>query len=80
MRRMTLVLAAALLLGAPVRAQTLPTNGPRAAMTAMLAYLASEKPEQLSRVRRAMPPGRDGQPMQWPSCVPAARSVSQSTR
>ena len=28
MRRMTLVLAAALLPGAPVRAQTLPTNDP----------------------------------------------------
>jgi hypothetical protein len=79
MKRMTLVLAATLLLGAPVMAQTLPTNDPVLRQT-WSEGMDRSQPEQLSRVRRVMPPGRDGQPMQWPSCVPAARSVSQSTR
>ena len=51
-----------------------------ATMTAMLAYLASEEPARLPRERRVMPPGRNGQQAQWPACVPAARSITQSNR
>jgi hypothetical protein len=51
-----------------------------ATLTAMLAYLASEEPDRLPRDRRVMPMGRNGQQMEWPACVPAARSVNQSSR
>ena len=46
-----------------------------ATLTAMLAYLASEDTEQVSRVRRSvLPQGRNGQPGQWPECTPPMRT------
>jgi len=51
-----------------------------ATLTAMLAYMASEEPDQLPRERRVMPAGRNGEATQWPACVAAARSMSQSSR
>ena len=45
-----------------------------------LAYLASEYPEKLERVKRVMPPGRDGQPTTWPACTTPARATAQSAR
>ena len=48
-----------------------------ATLTAMLAYLASEDPEKVSRERREiMPVGRGAQPMLWPSCRDGARSYN----
>jgi len=44
-----------------------------ATLTAMLAYLASEDPERISRERRVMPMGRGGQPQPWPQCQDGAR-------
>ncbi len=41
-----------------------------AVLTAMLAYLASEDPERISRERRVMPLNQRGEQMQWPSCSP----------
>jgi Zn-dependent M28 family amino/carboxypeptidase len=47
-----------------------------ATLVAMLAYLASEDPQFMSRVKRdVMPTGRNGQPMTWPACAPGARST-----
>ena len=46
-----------------------------ATLTAMLAYLASEDPETVSRERRVL---RTGQ--QWPSCAKAVRSWAEYTR
>ena len=47
-----------------------------ATLVAMLAYLASEDPQFMSRVKRdVMPTGRNGQPMTWPACTPGARST-----
>ncbi|MXX71831.1 MAG: M20/M25/M40 family metallo-hydrolase, partial [Gemmatimonadetes bacterium] len=46
-----------------------------AVMTAMLAYLASEDAEMMSRDRRAMPEGSE-----WPRCRPPARSSGESAR
>ena len=53
-----------------------------ATLTAMLAYLASEDPERVSRARRVLPPaqaasqgpGRPGGfvPSEWPACRPGA--------
>lgn len=51
-----------------------------ATLTAMLTYLASEESDKLPRDQRVMPPGRNGQPGQWPECVKAVRAVGQSTR
>ena len=47
-----------------------------AVLTAMLAYMASEDPETVSRARRsAMPTNRrTGEAMEWPSCSEAERS------
>src|SRR5690606_40958989 len=44
-----------------------------AVLTAMLAYLASEDPERISRERRVMPrvPGRE---LTWPTCSPGRAS------
>ncbi len=53
-----------------------------ATLTAMLAYLASEDPERVSRERRVLPPARvasqgagqrgPGVPAEWPACRPGA--------
>ena len=51
-----------------------------AVLVASLAYLASEYPEKLERVKRVMPPGRDGQPTTWPACTAPARASTESTR
>ena len=51
-----------------------------ATLTAMLAYLASEDPEQVARERRIMPVNRQGEPTVWPVCTPPARASSESTR
>ncbi|WP_233632653.1 M20/M25/M40 family metallo-hydrolase [Parapedobacter sp. ISTM3] len=36
-------------------------------LIATLAYKASEEPELVNREKRVLPPGRDGQPQQWPT-------------
>jgi carboxypeptidase Q len=53
-----------------------------ATLTAMLAYLASEDPERVSRERRAdlVPNPLTGQPSRWPACADASRSWDQSPR
>ncbi|MGD0485411.1 MAG: peptidase M28, partial [Gemmatimonadales bacterium] len=46
-----------------------------ATVVAMLAYLASEDSEQVSRVRRSvLPQGRNGQPGAWPECAQPMRT------
>jgi hypothetical protein len=45
-----------------------------ATLTAMLAYLASEDPQKVSRVQRELPPTASGQPGRWPSCGTPRRS------
>jgi hypothetical protein len=46
-----------------------------ATLTAMLVYLASEEPRVVPRERVAqLPPGRNGQPGQWPRCSPGRAS------
>lgn len=45
-----------------------------ATLTAMLAYLASEDPERVSREQRSVLPGRGGQPGAWPTCRDGTRS------
>src|SRR5687768_14864252 len=44
-----------------------------ATLTAMLAYLASEDPDKVSRTQRALPPDAEGKPTPWPACVPPQR-------
>jgi Zn-dependent M28 family amino/carboxypeptidase len=45
-----------------------------ATLTAMLAYLAAEDPERVSRERRSvMPRGQRGEPSSWPACRDGAR-------
>ncbi|HET7275241.1 MAG TPA: M20/M25/M40 family metallo-hydrolase [Longimicrobiaceae bacterium] len=53
-----------------------------ATLTAMLAYLASEDPERLSRERRTVFPEnrRTGEPTTWPACSEPARSQAESLR
>ncbi len=52
-----------------------------ATLTAMLAYQAAQDPNQIPRDRRIMPiNSRTGEQMEWPECVPAARSFSEYTR
>lgn len=46
-----------------------------AMLTAMLAYQASQHPERVSRVQRAMPAGQS-----WPACPQPARSWGDSPR
>ncbi len=47
-----------------------------ATLTAMLAYLASEDPERVSRNRRTVfAPGQGGQPGRWPQCQEPQRSA-----
>jgi hypothetical protein len=48
-----------------------------ATLVAMLAYLASEDAERLSRERRVLGVGRGGQQQQWPNCQPG-RATSGS--
>ena len=46
-----------------------------ATLTAMLAYLASEDPERVSRERRStMPLTRGGSVQEWPTCRDGRRS------
>ncbi|MEK9506223.1 M20/M25/M40 family metallo-hydrolase [Gaopeijia maritima] len=46
-----------------------------ATLTAMLAYLASEDPQRVSRVRRSnLGTTRGGAPMEWPTCRDGART------
>ena len=45
-----------------------------ATLTAMLAYMASEDPERVSRVQRELPPDTQGNPTPWPPCVTPRRS------
>ena len=45
-----------------------------ATLTAMLAYLASEDPERVSRDRRSVMPMVRGQRQSWPECRPGAPS------
>ncbi|MBW3630574.1 MAG: M20/M25/M40 family metallo-hydrolase [Gemmatimonadetes bacterium] len=48
-----------------------------AALTAMLAYLASEEPRRIPREQRAMPTNaQTGQPIPWPACVEPLRDFS----
>ncbi len=49
-----------------------------ATLTAMLAYLASEDPERVSRVQRTLPPNAQGQAAQWPRCGTPRRSSTTS--
>ena len=53
-----------------------------AVLTAMLAYMAAEEPQRLSRARLGTLPAnsRTGAPQSWPTCVEPARSYGQSTR
>ena len=45
-----------------------------ATLTAMLAYLASEDPQKVSRAQRQLPPDAQGQPARWPECAAPRRS------
>src|SRR5690606_18837840 len=47
-----------------------------ATLTAMLAYLASEDPEFVSRERRVMGLNRAGEQAEWPTCPAPARKSS----
>ena len=51
-----------------------------ATLTAMLAYLAAEEPDQLPRERRVNIVGPGGQPGQWPACTRALRDFTGYTR
>ncbi len=51
-----------------------------ATLTAMLAYLASEDPERVSRARSVLPPGAGGQPRDWIACSPARRAYTPPAR
>jgi hypothetical protein len=46
-----------------------------ATLTAMLAYMAAQDPDRMSRERRTVfPPSRGGNPFEWPTCRDGARS------
>ena len=49
-----------------------------AVLAASLVYLASEDTERVSRKQRSL--GRDGRPIQWPSCTPSTRASGNSSR
>ena len=49
-----------------------------ATLTAMLAYLASEDPQKVSRAQRQLPPDAQGQPARWPECSIPRRSTPGS--
>ena len=52
-----------------------------AVLVASLAYLASEDPQPVGHTKRSVfPVGRDGTPGSWPSCTPATRKSSDSSR
>jgi hypothetical protein len=44
-----------------------------ATLAAMLAYMASEDPVKVSRVRRELPPDAQGRPVAWPTCIAPQR-------
>src|SRR6056297_1078746 len=49
-----------------------------ATLTAMLAYMASEDPERVSRERRSvLPETRGGNPGEWPTCRDGARTFNR---
>lgn len=48
-----------------------------ATLAAMLAYMASEDPERVSRVKRELPPDAEGKPTTWPTCPPPRRSSTE---
>jgi len=50
-----------------------------ATLTAMLAYMASEDPERVSRVKRELPPDAEGKPTPWPVCGPPRRSSAETS-
>ena len=49
-----------------------------ATLTAMLAYLASEDPQKVSRAQRQLPPDAQGQAARWPECATPRRSTPGS--
>jgi hypothetical protein len=51
-----------------------------ATLAAMLAYMASEDPERVSRVKRDLPPDAEGKPTPWPTCPPPRRSSTEQAR
>jgi hypothetical protein len=51
-----------------------------ATLTAMLAFLAAEEPDQLPRERRVNIVGPGGRPAEWPTCGKALRDYSGYTR
>jgi carboxypeptidase Q len=51
-----------------------------ATLAAMLAYMASEDPERVSRVKRELPPDAQGKPTPWPPCPPPRRSSTEQRR
>jgi hypothetical protein len=51
-----------------------------ATLAAMLAYMASEDPERVSRVRRELPPDAEGKPTPWPPCPQLRRSSGEQAR
>ena len=51
-----------------------------ATLAAMLAYMASEDPDRVSRVKRELPPDAEGKPTTWPSCPPPRRSSTEQAR
>jgi hypothetical protein len=51
-----------------------------ATLAAMLAYMASEDPERVSRVKRELPPDAEGKPTTWPTCPPPRRSSTEQAR
>jgi hypothetical protein len=57
-------------------AHDMPLRGNRSALwTGARAYLASEDPERVPRVRReVMPLDRNGAPRTWMTCAPPIRS------
>jgi carboxypeptidase Q len=51
-----------------------------ATLAAMLAYMASEDPDRVSRVKRELPPDAEGKPTTWPSCPQPRRSSAEQAR
>ena len=49
-----------------------------ATLAAMLAYMASEDPDRVSRVQRELPPDAQGQAVKWPECATPRRSTPGS--
>jgi hypothetical protein len=51
-----------------------------ATLAAMLAYMASEDPDRVSRAKRELPPDAEGKPTPWPTCAPPRRSSAEPAR